>query len=313
MDKTSTWIPLTTLVFVLLLISSASAITDASDGMMFEHFFGYILFMFHALFSVFFDLISRIAMNFLISEYFVYCLGFNVSALQDLYRTLSYPAQLTGWKSKGGDPCEEQWKGISCNGSSIIYIKLNGLDLGGYLGEQLNLMNLKQLDLSSNHIQGEIPSLLPPNATTIDLSCNDFNMSIPYSLNSMIRLRHLNFSHNALTGPIGNVFTSLHNLKQMDLSFNNFTGDLPSSFGNLRNLTGLYLQNNKFTCSVIFFANLPLVDLNIQDNHFSGVIPKNFSHVPNIKIEGNAFEVGTFEYLLQRFGAVIKLCSVVDW
>ncbi|PIA53385.1 hypothetical protein AQUCO_00900159v1 [Aquilegia coerulea] len=246
MDKTSTWIPIITLVFLLLIISSASATTDASD----------------------------------------------VSALQDLYRTLSFPPQLTGWKTKGGDPCGELWKGVSCDGSSILYIKLNGLDLGGYLGEQLNLMNLKQLDLSSNHIQGAIPSLLPPNATNIDLSCNDLNMSIPYTLTSMKHLRHLNFSHNALSGPIGNVFTGLHNLKQMDLSFNNFTGDLPSSFGNLTNLTGLYLQNNKFTGSVIFLANLPLTELNIQNNHFSGVVPKQFQYVPNLWIGGNAFQIG---------------------
>ncbi|PIA53316.1 hypothetical protein AQUCO_00900116v1 [Aquilegia coerulea] len=246
MDKTSTWIPIITLVFLLLIISSASATTDASD----------------------------------------------VSALQDLYRTLSFPPQLTGWKTKGGDPCGELWKGVSCDGSSILYIKLNGLDLGGYLGEQLNLMNLKQLDLSSNHIQGAIPSLLPPNATNIDLSCNDLNMSIPYTLTSMKHLRHLNFSHNALSGPIGNVFTGLHNLKQMDLSFNNFTGDLPSSFGNLTNLTGLYLQNNKFTGSVIFLANLPLIELNIQNNHFSGVVPKQFQYVPNLWIGGNAFQIG---------------------
>ncbi|KAF9597297.1 hypothetical protein IFM89_016438 [Coptis chinensis] len=203
-----------------------------------------------------------------------------VAAVQDLYKTLNYPSQLIGWKSDGGDPCEEPWKGISCSGSSIIYIQLSGLDIGGYLGGQLgNLLSLKQLDVSSNHIQGGIPYFLPPNATQLDFSCNNFTVNIPDSLSFMKHLRHLNISHNSLSGPIGNIFTGLQNLKQMDLSYNSFTGDLPSSFQNLMNLTGLYLQNNEFTGSVIFLANLQLIDLNIQNNSFSGVIPTQFQHV----------------------------------
>ncbi|KAF8395893.1 hypothetical protein HHK36_019848 [Tetracentron sinense] len=217
----------------------------------------------------------------------------DVTALQDLYKTLNHPPQLKGWKLNGGDPCEESWTGISCSGSSIIFIKLHGLELGGILGSQLiNLLNLKQLDVSSNNIQGEIPSYLPPNATHVNLACNNFSQYIPYSLTSMKYLHHLNLSHNLLSGPIGNVFTGLQNLKKMDLSYNNFSGDLPSSFGSLTNLNALFLQNNKFTGSVIFLANLPLSDLDIQNNNFSGVIPKQFQFIPNLWMGENMFQIG---------------------
>ncbi|XP_043691347.1 protein STRUBBELIG-RECEPTOR FAMILY 2 isoform X2 [Telopea speciosissima] len=217
----------------------------------------------------------------------------DAAALKDLYRALNYPAQLKGWKRDGGDPCEESWIGISCSGSSVIFIHLHGLRLGGNLGDQLsNLLSLQELDVSGNNIQGEIPSSIPPNATYFNLACNNFSQSIPYSLNSMKRLRHLNLSHNSLSGPIGNVFTDLQSVRQMDLSYNNFTGDLPSSFGDLTNLTKLFLQNNNFSGSVIFLANLPLSDLNIQNNHFSGVIPKEFQLIPNLWIAENMFHNG---------------------
>uniref|UniRef100_F6GYI2 Leucine-rich repeat-containing N-terminal plant-type domain-containing protein n=1 Tax=Vitis vinifera TaxID=29760 RepID=F6GYI2_VITVI len=36
-----------------------------------------------------------------------------------MYNSLNSPSQLTGWKSSGGDPCGESWKGIKCSGSSI--------------------------------------------------------------------------------------------------------------------------------------------------------------------------------------------------
>ncbi|PQM39859.1 protein STRUBBELIG-RECEPTOR FAMILY 2 [Prunus yedoensis var. nudiflora] len=217
----------------------------------------------------------------------------DVTALQDLYRALNHPPQLKGWRSDGGDPCGESWGGVSCSGSSVIYLKLHGLSLSGYLtGELYNFFNLKQLDVSSNNIVGEIPYVLPPNATHINMACNYMTQNIPHSLPTMKSLRHLNLSHNLLSGPIGNVFTGLQNLRELDLSYNNFTGDLPSSFGSLTNLTGLYLQNNKFTGSVAYLAELPLTDMNIQDNYFSGIIPNHFQSIPNLWFGGNNFHVG---------------------
>ncbi|XP_010257426.1 PREDICTED: protein STRUBBELIG-RECEPTOR FAMILY 2 isoform X2 [Nelumbo nucifera] len=190
----------------------------------------------------------------------------DATALRNLYTSLNCPSQLKGWNLNGGDPCEESWTGVSCSGSSVIFIKLHGLGLGGNLGDQLSgLLNLKQLDVSNNKLQGEIPFSLPPNATHINLACNNFSQYIPNSLTSLKYLHHL------------------------DLSYNYFTEDLPSSFGSLTNLNRLYLQNNKFTGSVILLANLPLTDLNIQNNNFSGVIPREFQYIHNLWIGENMF------------------------
>ncbi|GKV25799.1 hypothetical protein SLEP1_g35189 [Rubroshorea leprosula] len=172
--------------------------------------------------------------------------------------------------------------------------KIQGLNLTGTLGGQLdNLHNLKHLDVSSNKILGEIPPRLPPNATHINLACNNLTRYIPQSLSFLTYLRHLNLSHNLLSGPVGNVFSGLKNLKEMDLSYNNFTGDLPDSFESLKNLTKLFLHNNKFTGSVVYLAELPLTDLNIEDNHFSGLIPEQFRSIPNLWIWGNKFDIAS--------------------
>ncbi|CAL0321605.1 unnamed protein product [Lupinus luteus] len=212
----------------------------------------------------------------------------DVTALQGLYRTLNSPPALQGWN--GGDPCEESWTGVACSGSSVIHLKIQGLHLNGYLGGLLNnLQNLTHLDVSENNLVGEIPYDLPPNATHINMAFNFLNQNIPHSLSTMKKLRHLNLSHNFLSGPIGNVFTGLDNFKEMDLSYNNFTGDLPSSFGSLTSLDRLFLQNNRFTGSVTYLAELPLIDLNIQDNLFSGILPQHFQTIPNLWIGGNKF------------------------
>ncbi|OMO55196.1 hypothetical protein COLO4_36137 [Corchorus olitorius] len=192
----------------------------------------------------------------------------DVVALTSLYKALNNPPQLKGWKSNGGDPCGELWTGVACSGSSVTHLTVPQLNLSGYLSQLDCLHNLKHLDLSSNNIQGEIPYGLPPNVT------------------------HMNLSHNELSGPIGDVFTSLQSLRTMDLSNNDFTGDLPKSFGSLTNLTQLFLQNNNFTGSVIYLAELPLTYLNLEDNHFSGIIPNQFQSIPNLWLWSNKFDVG---------------------
>ncbi|XP_027174137.1 protein STRUBBELIG-RECEPTOR FAMILY 2 [Coffea eugenioides] len=217
----------------------------------------------------------------------------DVQVLRSMYNALNRPPQLKGWKSEGGDPCDESWEGISCTGSSVIFVNLHGLELTGNLGLELfNLRSLKQLDVSSNNIQGEIPLGLPINLTHLNLANNNFSQNIPVSLSYMRHLRHLNLSHNALSGVLGDVFTDLEKLIEMDLSYNKFSGDLPSSFGSLANLTRLYLQGNEFTGSVVYLADLPLSDLNIEDNHFSGVIPEKFQSINNLWFGGNRFDSG---------------------
>ncbi|GFZ06349.1 STRUBBELIG-receptor family 8 [Actinidia rufa] len=193
----------------------------------------------------------------------------DVQALQVMYTSLNNPSQLSNWKTSGGDPCGESWKGVTCQGSAVVSIQISGLGLNGTMGYLLSgLMSLRTLDVSDNNIGDLIPYQLPPNLTTLNLANNNLSGNLPYSISSMVSLNYI------------------------DLSSNNFTGDLPSSFSVLSNLSTLHLQNNQLTGSLNALAGLPLTDLNVANNHFSGWIPREISSIPNFIYNGNSFDNG---------------------
>ncbi|GLT36726.1 hypothetical protein SLA2020_110860 [Shorea laevis] len=192
-----------------------------------------------------------------------------VVALQDLYRALNSPSQLKRWKLDTGDPCEERWTGVSCSGSSMIHLKPIGLNLVESLGGQLDNFHHMRRDVSSINNLGEIRDCLSPYATLINWACNKLGRYIPQPLSFLTYLLHLNLSRKLLSGPNGTVFSGVKNLKDM------------------------FLQTNKFTGSVICLAELPLTDLKIQDSHFSGFIPQQFWSIPNFRVLGNRFDMGS--------------------
>lgn len=219
----------------------------------------------------------------------------DVSSLNTLYSSLNSPGQLNGWTANGGDPCSQSWKGITCSGSSVTEIKLSGLGLSGTLGYNMDSMkSLVELDMSNNNLGngGQIPYGLPPNLKRLNLASNQFTQGIPYSISQMSSLENLNLAHNQLQGNLSDMFGGLSNLKTMDISFNAITGDLPPSFSSLSRLTALYLQNNQFTGSIDVLVGLPLTDLNVGNNRFSGWIPNQLKKINNLQTDGNSWNLG---------------------
>ncbi|KAG9449372.1 hypothetical protein H6P81_009337 [Aristolochia fimbriata] len=217
----------------------------------------------------------------------------DVSALQVMYTSLNSPSQLTGWRASGGDPCDEDWKGIKCSGSSVTEINLSGLGLTGSMGYQLSsLTSVTYFDMSKNNLQGDIPYQLPPNAVHINLALNSFTGGVPYSISQMSDLKYLNLGNNQLNGQLSDMFGRLHKLNVLDLSFNSLSGKLPQSFGSLTNLNTMRLQNNKFSGTINILQDLPLEELNIVDNQFTGWIPKKMKEINDLETEGNAWSAG---------------------
>lgn len=215
-----------------------------------------------------------------------------VSALNGLYTSLNSASQLTGWISSGGDPCGESWRGITCSGSAVTEIKLSGMGLTGSLGYNMNSMtSLIELDMSNNNIGGgnQIPYSLPPNLQRLNLAGNSFNGGIPYSISQMVSLKTLNLNHNQLQGSLNDMFGKLSNLSTMDISFNDLSGYLPESLSSLSSLATLYLQNNRFTGTIDVLASLPLEDLNVANNQFTGWIPDRLKGTNNLQTGGNSW------------------------
>ncbi|KAK6932769.1 Leucine-rich repeat-containing N-terminal, plant-type [Dillenia turbinata] len=217
----------------------------------------------------------------------------DLQALQVMYSSFNSPSQLTNWKSSGGDPCGESWKGVTCQGSSVVSIEIANLELNGTMGYLLSdLLSLKTLDLSNNNIHDTIPYQLPPNLTSLNLANNNLSGNLPYSFSNMVSLNYLNVSHNMLSQVIGDMYGNLAGLGTLDLSYNSFSGDLPNSFSSLSNLSTLYVQNNQLTGSLNILVGLPLTSLNVAHNQFSGWIPKELLSVPNFIYDGNSFDNG---------------------
>ncbi|KAL6542928.1 hypothetical protein OROHE_010448 [Orobanche hederae] len=213
----------------------------------------------------------------------------DVQGLQVLFTSLNSPPQLTGWKSSGGDPCGEPWKGITCQARFLEWDSVEQWDT-----YSATLCHSRHY-LSNNNIHDSIPYQLPPNLTSLNLAGNNLSGNLPYSVSNMGSLTYLNISQNALSQTVGDMFvnhSALATLYFSDISFNNFTGDLPPSFTSLTNLSTLLVQNNQLTGSLNVLASLPLTILNVANNHFSGWIPQELSSVPNFIYNGNAFVNG---------------------
>ncbi|XP_066391025.1 protein STRUBBELIG-RECEPTOR FAMILY 3-like isoform X4 [Miscanthus floridulus] len=213
----------------------------------------------------------------------------DVFAINGLYTALGAP-QLPNWTSNGGDPCNENWQGVSCVASNITSIVLSGANLGGQLGNTLgNFTSLITLDLSNNNIGGTIPDGLPLTMQRFFLSANQLSGSLPSTLSSLTFLTSMSLNSNHLTGAIPDVFSALTGLANLDFSDNNLTGPLPPSMGNLTALTSLHIQNNQISGTLNVLQDLPFQDLNIENNLFSGPVPVKLSNLPNFKKDGNPF------------------------
>ncbi|KAL8552171.1 hypothetical protein ACS0TY_001020 [Phlomoides rotata] len=104
--------------------------------------------------------------------------------------------------------------------------------------------------------------------TTIDLSSNNFEGTIPESITHLTVLRLLNLSYNSFSGTIPPALGLMMNLEELDLSSNQLRGGIPQA---LTNLTFLAI-------------------LNLSFNHLVGPIPKGnqFQTFSNESYVGNS-------------------------
>ncbi|XP_057764534.1 protein STRUBBELIG-RECEPTOR FAMILY 3-like [Salvia miltiorrhiza] len=213
----------------------------------------------------------------------------DVFAITQLHASLGLPL-LPGW-IPGGDPCgPPSWQGVECVNANITALKLSSANLGGELPEDLGMFaSIIDIDLSNNHIGGSIPTSLPITLQNFFLSDNQFTGDIPNSLSSLGQLKSLSLNNNQLTGAIPDAFEPITGLINMDLSWNSLTGVLPPSMRSLLSLTSLHLQNNQLIGVLDVIQDLPLTDLNVENNLFSGPIPGKLLNIPSFRRAGNPF------------------------
>ncbi|BFG22001.1 hypothetical protein CerSpe_082750 [Prunus speciosa] len=151
------------------------------------------------------------------------------------------------------------------------------------------------LDLSSNKLEGPIPSVLSK-ALYLDLSNNNLSGSISFLCSSAaIGLLFLDLSRNNVSGEVPDCLTHLENLVMLDLSYNALSGKIPTTIGSVFRIETLKLRSNRFVgqlpSSLKNCTSLVLVD--VGDNKLSGPIPKwlgvSLSYLVILMLSSNHF------------------------
>ncbi|OVA19091.1 Protein kinase domain [Macleaya cordata] len=164
--------------------------------------------------------------------------------------------------------------------SGLKKLNLSHNSLSGRIPAALNLSSIRFLDFSENSISGPIPETLFQNCFSlryISLANNFLEGPIPSTLQKCASLSGLNFSNNHLSGnpDFVNGFWLLKRLRTLDLSKNAFSGPVPKGVSALHNLKELHLQGNHFSGSLPADLGLcpHLIHLDFSNNMFSGTLP----------------------------------------
>ncbi|CAI9774155.1 unnamed protein product [Fraxinus pennsylvanica] len=137
---------------------------------------------------------------------------------------------------------------------------------------------IKILDLSDNHLSGELPDcwMNINDLRVLNLGNNGFHGRIPFTLGALDQLQTLHLRNNSLTGELPSSLKNCTKLRMIDLGENNLTGNIPPWIGTyLTSLTIVSLRFNKYHGSIpptiCHLTNIQILDL--SRNNISGKIP----------------------------------------
>ncbi|XP_068315377.1 receptor-like protein EIX2 [Pyrus communis] len=192
----------------------------------------------------------------------------------------------------------------------VSFISLSNNQIGEmFANSTMNFTYYPEIHLSSNQIEGPIPSTLS-HASYLDLSNNNISGSISILCEAYRSLMFLNLSSNNLSGELPECLTHFDYLVMLDLSYNAFSGKIPSTVGSLYQMQTLKLRSNRFigelpssfkNCTRLKVIDVgynelsgpipkwlgvslqKLVVLMLSSNNFNGSMPSELCHLTNIQ------------------------------
>lgn len=139
-------------------------------------------------------------------------------------------------------------------------------DPAHWYGVTIENESVTKLQLSANHLKGDLPHLLSqfPNLKVLDLSSNNLSGTIPSSLASLSHLEVLDLSHNRLEGTV-EFLASFTAVRELYLGYNQLSiQDIEGSLQGMNHLQRLdiaFCNLDKVPNSLVKFSELEYLDL----------------------------------------------------
>ncbi|ONI14145.1 hypothetical protein PRUPE_4G264800 [Prunus persica] len=174
--------------------------------------------------------------------------------------------------------------------------------------------NLTLLDLTGNHVSGELPDCWAhlENLVYLGLCGNGFFGKIPTTLGNLYSLETLKLKNNRFVGEFPSSLMNCKHLKVFDVA--ELSGLIPGWLGfELRKLVFLILRSNLFYGRIpLQLCNLTHVQiLDLSINNISGTIPKCLNNLTALVDKGHSILTITHHYA-SDFGNGIFLESYDD-
>ncbi|XP_058768845.1 receptor-like protein EIX2 [Vicia villosa] len=141
--------------------------------------------------------------------------------------------------------------------------------------------------------------------TSIDLSCNHLTGEIPQSITKLVALFGLNLSRNNLTGFIPNNIGDMESLESLDLSKNYLSGRMPLSFSNLTFLGYMNLSFNNLEGKIPLGTQLQSFDPSSYMGNTGLCGPPLINHCPDDVISSTGSHENEDKFI--TFGFYVSL------
>lgn len=173
--------------------------------------------------------------------------------------------------------------------SRVVSLVLTDAQLLGSIAGDLGLLDhLRDLDLSSNFLNGTLPMML-------------FNSS---------ELRILSLGNNEISGELSELFGKLQCLQVLNLSDNALIGNVPKNLTLLPNLTTLILSNNYLSGQLTGGGFKKIETLDLGSNLVNGTLPSDLTgwnlHYLNVSHNQLAGEISS------KMGSMISANVTLD-
>ncbi|BFG21972.1 hypothetical protein CerSpe_082460 [Prunus speciosa] len=172
--------------------------------------------------------------------------------------------------------------------------------------------DLSFLDLSSNHVSGELPDcwIHFKKLVVLDLSNNYLFGKIPTTMGYLFSIETLRLSNNRFVGELPSQLKNCTKLTFFDLGENNLSCSIPEWLGaSLPNLAILILRGNQFYRSIppqlCHLTSVQILDLSM--NNISGTIPKCLNNLIVLAQKGNSNITIKHFYTTGPDGIIVEL------